>query len=182
MTKASDKANAAPFVISHVFDAPRELVFKAFTEVERLQHWWGPKGFKVLTSTMDFRPGGFYHYGLQAPDGTAIWGRFAYLEIAAPERIVYVNSFSDEKGGLARHVLHENWPLELLSTLVFEDEGSGRTRVTLTWLPINENDLERKTFDDGRQSMTQGWNGTFEKLNHYLAGLKAHEPKAGRRA
>jgi uncharacterized protein YndB with AHSA1/START domain len=166
-----------PFVLVRVFDAPRELVFKAFTEVERLQQWWGPKGFKVIASSMDFRSGGLYHYGLQAPDGTAMWGRFVYREIAAPERIDYVNSFSDEKGGLARHVFHEEWPLEILSTLVFEDVGSGRTKVTLSWVPINANAVERKTFDAGRQSMTQGWGGTFDKLDHYLAEVQAGDRK-----
>jgi len=177
MTDARENSNIEPFIIARVVDAPRELVFKAFTEVERLRHWWGPNGFKVIAATMDLRPGGIYHYGLQAPDGTAMWGRFAFREIAAPERIVYVNSFSDEKGGLARHVFHEKWPLELLTTLAFEDVGSIRTKVTIVWVPINENDEERKTFDDGRQSMTQGWGGTLDKLDRYLNGLKASEMK-----
>jgi uncharacterized protein YndB with AHSA1/START domain len=178
MSIAAAKPNIEPFVISRTFDAPRELVFKAFTDVDRLKHWWGPKGFKVITSTIDLRPGGIYHYSLQAPDGTAMWGRFVFREIAAPERIVYVSSFSDEKGGLTRHFMHEKWPLELLSTLLFEDAGSGRTKVTLSWVPINENDVERETFDDNRESMTQGWTGTFENLDHYLAGLKSQEHKA----
>lgn len=123
---------------------------------------------------MDLRPGGTYHYGFQAPDGSAMWGKFVYREIAAPECIVLVDSFSDERGGITRHPLHSEWPLEMLTTLFFEDAGSGRTRVTLSWVPINESDVERKTFDDGRGSMTQGWAGTFEKLEHYLAGLKSH--------
>jgi uncharacterized protein YndB with AHSA1/START domain len=123
MSIAAAKPNIEPFVISRTFDAPRELVFKAFTDVDRLKHWWGPKGFKVMTSPIDLRPGGIYHYSLQAPDGTAMWGRFAYREIAAPERIVYVSSFSDEKGGLTRHFMHEKWPLELLSTLLFRRRG-----------------------------------------------------------
>ena len=56
------------FVISRTFDAPRELVWKCFTDPERMKQWWGPKGFKVITSKMDLRPGGCYHYGLQSPD------------------------------------------------------------------------------------------------------------------
>src|SRR6266542_819054 len=84
------------FVLSRVFDAPRDLVWKAFTEPERLAQWWGPKGFKVIVSRMDLRPGGMYHYGLKATDGSDMWGRMAYREIVKPERIVWVNSFSDE--------------------------------------------------------------------------------------
>lgn len=175
MAEMGGNPKIEPFVISRTFEAPRELVFKAFTEVERLKHWWGPKGFKVIASTMDLRPGGTYHYGFQAPDGSAMWGKFVYREVAAPERIVFVNSFSDERGGITRHPLHSDWPLEMLSTFLFEDAGSGRTKVTINWVPINESDAERRTFEEGRGSMTQGWTGTFEHLEHYLAGLKSHE-------
>jgi hypothetical protein len=101
-----------------------------------------------------------------------MWGRFIYREIAAPECVVLVNSFSDERGGLTRHPLQREWPLELLSTFLFEDIGSDRTRVTVTWLPINESDAERHTFDTNRESMIQGWTGTFGRLEHYLASIK----------
>ena len=60
------------FVLSRVLDAPRDLVWKCFTDPERMRHWWGPKGFKVIASKMDLRPGGIYHYGLQAPNGEAV--------------------------------------------------------------------------------------------------------------
>lgn len=178
MFVAKDKSAVEPFVISREFDAPRVLVFKAFTEVERLMHWWGPKGFKVIASEMDLRPGGMYHYGLQARDGSSVWGRFLYREIGAPERIVLVNSFSDEKGGLTRHPLQKEWPLELLSTFSFEDVGSERTKVTIVWEPINASEAERHAFDINRESMTQGWTGTFDRLEHYLADSKSHAAPA----
>ena len=76
------------------FNAPREVVWKAWTERERLRQWFGPKGFKMTTATMDFRPGGSFHYRLQTPDGKEMWGRFVYRQIVAPERILWVNSFS----------------------------------------------------------------------------------------
>ena len=175
---ASTATKSTDFVISRVFDAPRELVFKAFTEPERMKHWWGPKGFIVIAQTMDLRPGGMYHYGLKAPDGSTMWGRFVYREIAAPERIVLVNSFSDAKGGVTRHPLSASWPLELLSTFTFEDAGDGRTKLTISWLPINETDAERETFDRGRPSMTGGWSGTMEQLEAYLATLTGRPANA----
>ncbi len=171
MASASEKQSFEPFIITRVFEAPRELVFKVFTDPEHMKHWWGPKGFKVLASNMDLRPGGIYLYGLQAPDGSAMWGRFVYREIEAPERIVLVNSFSDEKGGVMRHPLSASWPLEMLSTFTFEDVGDDRTRLTISWLPINETDEERATFDKGRPSMTGGWSGTLQQLEAYLATL-----------
>ena len=159
---------AKDFVLTRVFDAPRDLVWKAFTDPERMKQWWGPKGFKVLHSKMDLRPGGTYHYGMQAPDGKTMWGKFVYREIVPPEKLVFINSFSDEKAGLTRHPMAPTWPLEMLSVFTFEDLG-GKTRFTIRWAPYNASEEERKTFDAGHASMTQGWGGTMEQLAAYLA-------------
>jgi uncharacterized protein YndB with AHSA1/START domain len=163
---------AGEFVMSRVFDAPRDLVWKCFTDPERMKQWWGPKGFKVLAANMDLRPGGTYHYGMQAPNGQIMWGKFVYREIVPQERMVFINSFSDEKGGITRHPGNENWPLELRSTFSFEDAPGGRTKFTVTWMPHNASEDERKTFDSNRQSMLQGWGGTLEQLEAYLANAK----------
>src|SRR6266545_2230370 len=114
--KSETATQSSDFVISRVFDAPRDLVWKAFTEPERMQEWWGPKGFKVIASKMDLRPGGTYHYGMKAPDGSRMWGKFVYREIVRPERIVFVNFFSDESGNITRHPMSPTWPREMLST------------------------------------------------------------------
>ena len=160
---------SAEFVISRVFDAPRERVWRAWTDAEMLKHWWGPKGFKVHTCRVDLRPGGVFHYGMTAPDGTDMWGRFVYREIAAPERLVFVVSFSDPQGGVTRHPWRADWPLETLSTVSFEAQG-GKTKLTVRWIPADSASLlERKTFDEGRDSMQQGWSGTMEQLTGYLA-------------
>ncbi len=172
MTKATEKPKTEPFVISRVFDAPRELVFKAMTDPEHMKHWFGPKGFKTIAQTMDLRPGGIYHYGLQAPDGSTMWGRFVYREIAAPERIVLVNSFSDAEGGITRHPMSPTWPLEMLSIYSLEEVEEGRTKVTISWAPFNASDEELATFDQGRPSMTQGFSGTFAQLEAYLEDIQ----------
>ncbi len=156
------------FVISRTFDAPRELMFRVWTDPEHMQRWWGPKGFKVIHSQMDLRPGGSYHYGMRSPDGHDMWGKFVFREIVKPERLVFVNSFSDEKGNVTRHPMHLAWPLEMLSTITFTEQA-GKTTVTVRWLPLNATAEERKTFEDGFGSMQQGWGGTFEQLGDYLA-------------
>ena len=157
-----------PFEITRVLDAPRERVWKSWTEAERLKQWWGPKGFKVHTCKVDLRPGGVFHYGMTAPDGSDMWGRFTYREIKAPERLVFVVSFSDPKGGVTRHPWSPNWPLETLSTVTFEEQG-GKTKVIVRWIPADSaTEMERKTFDEGRDSMKQGWGGTFEQFADYL--------------
>ena len=163
-----DAKNSEAFVISRVFDATREIVWKAWTEAEHLKHWWGPKGFTVVHSKIDLRPGGVFHYGMRSPDGRDMWGKFVFREIVKPERLVFVNSFSDEKGNVTRHPMHLAWPLEMLSTITFTEQA-GKTTVTVRWLPLNATVEERKTFEDGRPSMQQGWTGTMDKLDDYLA-------------
>ena len=75
------------FLISREFDASCELVWKSWTEAGRLKQWWGPKGFVVHTCKVDLRPGGMFHYGMTAPDGSEMWGRFIYREIDRPRRL-----------------------------------------------------------------------------------------------
>ena len=159
-----------PFEISRVLEAPRERVWQAWTEAEHMKKWWGPKGFTVTQLKMDLRPGGMTHYCLRTPDGAEMWGRMLYREIRKPERLVWINSFSDPKGGVTRHPGHASWPLELHSTALFEAQGN-RTKITIQWLPMEgSTDAERKTFDEGRKSMNQGWSGTFENIEGFLRG------------
>ena len=129
----------------------------------------GPKGFKVIASKMDLRVGGTYHYGMQTPNGGAMWGKFTYREIVPQEKLVFINSFSDEKGGITRHPSSATWPLEMLSTFTFEDLPGGKTKFTVRWSTLNATAEEQKTFDTMHDSMTQGWSGTMEQLAAYLA-------------
>jgi uncharacterized protein YndB with AHSA1/START domain len=172
MSTATSSAVSPDFVISRIFDAPRELVWKCFTDPEHMKHWWGPKGFIVIASKMDFRVGGTYHYGMKAPDGSPMWGLFRYREIEPPKRIVLINSFSDETGGITRHPLNQSWPLELLSTFTFEEVPGGKTKFTVRWSPHNATAGEQKTFDTGHDSMRMGWSGTLDQLTAYLPRTK----------
>jgi uncharacterized protein YndB with AHSA1/START domain len=95
-------------------------------------------------------------------------GKFVYREIVAPERLVFVNSFSDERGGVTRHPFSPAWPLEMLSTITFS-ERDGKTTVTVQWIPLNPTEEERATFDGAHDGMKQGWSGTFDQLAAYLA-------------
>jgi uncharacterized protein YndB with AHSA1/START domain len=156
-----------PFEITRVFDAPRDKVWKAWTEPERLKQWWGPSGFKVHTCKVDLRPGGTFLYGMKGPDGNDVWGKFVYREIKAPERLVFIVSFSDPQGGVTRHPMSPGWPAYILSTVAFSEKG-GKTTVTVSWIPHEATEAERKTFDEGRASMNQGWGGTMDQLTAYL--------------
>lgn len=165
-------ANSGEFVLTRTFDAPRDLVWQAWTERECLLQWFGPKGCIISTAKLDFRPGGLFHYGMKTPDGKEVWGKFIYREIVAPEKIVMINSFSDEQGGVTRHPMSASWPLEMLSTSLFS-EHDGRTLLTLKWSPHNATAEERAAFDAARPNMAQGWSGTLEQLTEYLAKTKS---------
>jgi uncharacterized protein YndB with AHSA1/START domain len=161
---------ARPFVVSRVFDAPRRLVWKAWTDPEHMQ-WCGPKGATIRRVKFDFRPGGLFHYGMRPPAGNEMWGKWAIREIAEPERLVFVNSFSDEAGGLARHPMSATWPLETLSTITFA-ERDGKTLLTVQWLPVNATESEIATFNAGHESMKGGWTGMLDQLADCLATAK----------
>ena len=157
------------FVIARVFNAPREAAWKAWTEAERLERWWGPKGFAVKRCAMDLRPGGSFHYGLQMPGGGLLWGRWAIRGAAAPERLDFVASFSDEQGGVTRNPWAANWPLETLSTVTFADRNGGETEVAVAATAHAATEAERAAFAAGFGSMRQGWTGTFDQLGDFLA-------------
>jgi uncharacterized protein YndB with AHSA1/START domain len=160
--------NSDEFVITRTFDAPRDLVFRAWTEREHLMRWWGPKGFTMRAGKIDLRPGGVFHYGMRAPDGSDMWGKWIFRDVVKPERLVFIVSFSDEQGGQTRHPMAPDWPLETLSTVTFAEQD-GKTAVTIRWAPHAASEAERKTFAAGRDSMQQGWTGTFDQFAAYLA-------------
>ena len=162
--------NPMEFSISRVFDAPRDLVWKAVTESDRLTHWWGPKGFTMLMCKVDLRPGGIFHYCMRAPNGQEMWGKWVYREIVAPERLVTVVSFTDEAGNPLRHPMSATWPLEVLNTMTLS-EHDGKTTMTISGYPINATEEEYKTYDAGRGSMKQGFTGTLDQLDAYLASI-----------
>lgn len=169
---ANAKTDAAPeeFVIERTFDAPRALMWKLWTDPAHLARWWGPKGFVVSHCKVDLRPGGIFHYGLRSPNGQEIWGKFVYREIVMPERMVYVVSFSDADGGITVHPMSPTWPRQILSTTTFV-EKDGKTTVTNRWSPFEATRKEVDTFEAGRESMFQGFTGTFDQLETYLESL-----------
>ena len=157
---------AEDFLISRLVDAPRDKIWRCWTEPERLAAWFGPKGFETITAKLDFRPDGVYHYCMRG-NGVDMWGKWTFREIDAPGKLVFINAFSDKDGGLGRHPLAPTWPAQMVTTALFSDFGP-KTLITVQWSPYEANEVERKTFSDGMASMNQGWSGTFERLDAYL--------------
>ena len=159
------------FAITRSFNAPRDLVWKAWTDAQALAQWWGPKGAAIRVIKLELKPGGVFHYAMAYQPGHEMYGRFIFREIAAPYRLVFVNSFSDPAGGVTRAPfpqLEGKWPLEVLNTMTLTEQG-GMTTLNLRGGPINATEEERKVFDSMHDSMRQGFGGTFDKLADYLA-------------
>jgi uncharacterized protein YndB with AHSA1/START domain len=155
------------FIIARTFDAPVELVWRAWTEPKLFAQWFGPKGFKSETKAMDIREGGVTHSKLISPDGHVMWGKFIYREVKKPLLLSWEHFFSDETGGVTRHPLQPHWPLKLLTTVTLEAVGN-QTKQTLVWVPLEATDIERKAFEDNMPTMHMGWGGTFEQLDAFL--------------
>src|SRR5262245_62679727 len=160
--RSATEPEKGEFVISRVFDAPRELVFKAQAESERLERWWGAKGFTTRVIKLDFRPSGVFHYSMRTPDGPEMWGKFVYRDIVAPERIVFINSFADKEGNTIQAPFSPTWPLEILNTLTFS-EHRGTNTLTIRLLPLHATEDDHKTFETGLDSMRQGFNGSLDR-------------------
>lgn len=157
----------AEFSISRSFKAPRAQIWQAWTSRESLSRWWGPKGWDLHVAQFDFRVGGVFHYSM-AQGGQTMWGRFVYREIAAPERLAFISSFSNEAGDVTRAPFSTNWPLEVLNVLTLSEIADG-TRVNLRAGPINATADELEFFEGMRDSMRQGFTGTFDNLDALLA-------------
>ncbi len=161
----------APFSISRVFNAPRDLVYAVHTEPAHMEKWMGPEGFHTIHAALDLRVGGSYHYGIEGPNGMQMWGKQVFRDIVPNEQLTYIQSFSDKDGGLTRHPMSPSWPPEMLATVTFEAIDATHTKVTITWQPWNADDTGNATFDAARGSMTQGFAGMFGKLDAYLQTL-----------
>jgi uncharacterized protein YndB with AHSA1/START domain len=162
-----------PFVLPREFDAPLDLVWRAWTERECFARWFGPKGFKMNMRTFDLRPGGMCHYSLMTPDGKEFWGKAAYRDVVPQQKLVWINSFSNPEGGITRHPFtKDKWPLQMLTTISFAAKDA-RTAVTVHWLPYEADEEEHRVFDAGRASMSAGWGGTMEQFGSYLAKEQA---------
>jgi uncharacterized protein YndB with AHSA1/START domain len=148
--------------ITRVFDAPRGLVWKAWTDPELFKRWWGPKNFTAPVSRIDLRVGGKYLACMRSAEGRDFWSTGVYREIDPLKRLVFTDSFADENGNVvpaSRYDMPGDWPLELLVTVTF-DETDGRTTMVLKHAGIPSGEMSDLTRD--------GWQESFDKLAESL--------------
>lgn len=157
------------FVINRSFDAPLEVIYEMWTNPKHFSQWLAPTGMEMQFLRADIKPGGNTFY-VMTGNNLKMYGRAEYLKIEKPDTLVYTQQFCDEKEKLSRHPLAPTWPATMLTTVKLTEEGPDRTRVTVTWEPYGATTKEElETFIKARGGMTQGWTGSFDKLEAFLA-------------
>jgi uncharacterized protein YndB with AHSA1/START domain len=149
------KTDSRSIIGSRVFDAPRDLVFAAFTDPKHLAQWWGPDGFTTTTHAFDFRPGGVWRFVMHGPDGRDYQNRITYDEIVPPERLVYRHGGGDDVE-----------PVQFTQRLTFEDLGNDQTRLTWHGTFPSAEERTRVTKEYGAD---KGLAQTMARLADYLA-------------
>jgi len=163
-TTSETKVSEKDLVIIREFDAPRDLVWKVWTEPKHIEKWWGPRGFDTKVESMDLKVGGRAVYVMTGPDGTeyAVSGKI--LELDPPKKIVSTDEFGD---GFQDAHPGEDLPQGMISTAVFDDLGD-RCRLTLT--------VSHPTIEDRKKheamGVVAGWNSSFDCMDDYLAELQ----------
>ncbi|HEY4163021.1 MAG TPA: SRPBCC domain-containing protein [Dongiaceae bacterium] len=146
-----DKTGSAGVLeITRVFEAPRALVFKAWTDVAHLARWWGPKGFTVMSYKADARVGGKFRFGIRSPEGTEHWANGVYKDVTPHERLVFTTAWEGETGASKR---------ETLVTITFTARGNK------TEMHFHQAEFESAT---ARDLHNEGWSETFDLLADYL--------------
>lgn len=162
------KVEGQELILERVFNAPRELVFKAFSEAEHLKQWWGPRGWAVTVCNVDFRPGGIWHYCMKCIDqkqgdfyGYESWGKAVYGEIVEAEKIMYVDYFSDAQGNET-----EGMPSSQITMTFVEHEG----KTKLVSRAQYESAEALKTVME--MGMEQGITETWDRLDEHLQAVQ----------
>lgn len=159
-------------LIIRTFDAPREKVWQAWTDPEMVKQWWGPEGFTAPSVKNDFRVGGKYIYAMHGPAGSEwdkdMYSAGEYKEIVPDEKIVVTDYFSDAEGNMMNPVEQgqdASFPKETTSTILFEDEGEGKTKLTILYpKPETQEELDAML----KSGMEEGWQSSLNKLEAIL--------------
>ena len=158
-----------PFFINRTFNAPKKLIFEAWTKPEHFSKWMGPTGASMDLIKADVKEGGSLQYSMKNADGSSMYGMIHYKTILPYDLLVYSQNFCDENGKLCKPPFAPTWPDSMLTTIIFADEGENQTRVTLKWVANKEaTTTEKETFHQAKAGMTGGWTGSFDKLEDYL--------------
>ena len=158
------------YVLERDFDAPRELVWKAWTDPKLLARWYGPN-VETIVHRLDLKPGGLWLVEMKW-GGKSNHQRVEYQEVAPPERLVWLHSNSDANWNVIPSPMMPDWPRVLLSTVTFANDR-GKTRLRFTWVPHEASAAEIACFRAAIDGMGKGWNAGMDLLEKLLAEMQA---------
>lgn len=158
------------YVLERDFEAPRELVWKAWTDPALLPRWYGPR-VETVVHRLEVKPGGLWLNEMRW-DGQSSYQRVEYSEVTPPERLVWLHSTSDADWNIAPNPMMPDWPRTLLTTVTFAEDG-GRTHLRLTWQPHEASEAEIACFAGALAGLDKGWGAGMELLAALLAELQA---------
>jgi uncharacterized protein YndB with AHSA1/START domain len=147
-------------VVTRIIDAPRELAFKVWTDPTLLTEWWGPRGMTTPICEMDLRPGGIFKTVMRTPDGTEYPTKGVFLEVTAPERIVFTDAFE------------EDWkPSQkaFMTAISTFEEHDGKTKYTARALHWSEADREAHE----KMGFHEGWGESADRFVELVERMKA---------
>lgn len=156
--KLNVETKGKELIMSRIFDAPRELVFEAYSNCEHLKNWWGPKEWPMDECTLEFREGGEWHYCLRGPnEGDESWGLAIYQEINEPEKIKYQDYFSDKDGNI-----NDEMPGMLITVKLIDQDGKTRLESTTSFDTVEA--LEKIV----EMGVAEGFNSSLDRLEEHL--------------
>ena len=165
------EVSVEPTILTREYNAPRQLVFEAWTQVEHLKNWMAPfEGFKCEYVSADIKAGGSSLHKMTAPNGFEMYLLTKFEEITPPESLVFRQYNSNEAGDIVPNPQMPNWPKEMRTTINLEEVGS-KTKLELIWQPIDPTEEEAEAFESSRSEHSKGWGGGMEMLNTYLGTL-----------
>lgn len=161
-----------PSKIIREFNAPRQLVFDAWTQTKHLNNWMFPMvGCKCEFVSANIIDGGTSLHKVTMPNGHEMWLYTKYEEVLSPEKLVFLQYFSNENGDIVSMDHIPNWPKDMLASLFFEEVSSNKTKLTFLWEPRNPTEEELKAFEATRSDHGNGWGAGMEQLHCYLESL-----------
>lgn len=158
------------YVLERTFDAPRELVWKTWTDPELLARWYGPR-VETIVHRLELKPGGLWLVEMKW-GGKSHYQRVEYTEVVPPERLVWLHASSDADWNTIASPMMKDWPRVLLTTVTFEETGKG-TKVRLTWVPHGASAAEIACFAGAIAGADKGWAAGMELLAKLLVELQA---------
>lgn len=156
------------FVLDRQFDAPRALVWRAWTDPELLQRWYGP-GVDTVIHKFELEPEGVWLNEMKMKNGSN-YQKMVFKEVLEPEKLVWHHCSADEDWNVAANPMMPDWPRILLTTVSFEERG-GQTHVRLTQVPLDATDAEIACFEKMKDGMSGGWGSGYAIIDEMLAAM-----------